>query len=249
VQPGDWYYATPLVAIDTNTSPQSIEMNTDMMMGDPIDGANGAQVMAENSTHTLTANGGIGGAVSPTNASVLAGSSATFGITASNYYRIATLTTNGTAVTGMLFDNNSTTTNFIWSNVQASGVLAATFAAQVTTNAPAQVPYSWLAGYGLTNYNTDATNDVDLDGLSAWQEYIAGTIPNSATSVLKAVQNNRNVVTWTPQSNRIYSVYWSTNLLKGFTNLNNNILYPTNNFTNATPDPRVNHYQIKVRMQ
>jgi hypothetical protein len=199
--------------------------------------------------YTLTANGETGGSISPASTNVIFGSSAGFVVTASNYSRIATLTTNGTAVTGMLFDNNSTTTNFIWSNVQASGVLAATFAAQVTTNAPAQVPYSWLAGYGLTNYNTDATNDVDLDGLSAWQEYIAGTIPNSATSVLKAVQNNRNVVTWTPQSNRIYSVYWSTNLLKGFTNLNNNILYPTNNFTNATPDPRVNHYQIKVRMQ
>jgi len=31
--------------------------------------------------------------------------------------------------------------------------------------------------------------------------------------------------------------------------LETNILYPTNNYTNATPDSRVNHYQIKVRLE
>ena len=199
--------------------------------------------------HLLTTSAGTNGAVSPTNAIVLAGNSTNFVITASNYYRIATLTTNGTAVTGMSFDNNSTTTNFIWSNVQTSGVLAATFTAQVTTNAPASVPYEWLAQYGLTNYNTDATNDVDLDGLTAWQEYIAGTVPTNGTSVLKAAQTTRNVITWSAVSGRVYSVYWSTNLLKGFQSLETNIPYTQSSYTNANPDSRVNHYQIRVRMQ
>ena len=206
-------------------------------------------VTVVNTTYTLTTVTGANGTVSPASTNVLEGNSANFVITASNYYRIASLTTNETAVTGMTFDNNSTTTNFTWSNVQASGVLAATFTAQVTTNVPAQVPYSWLAQYGLTNYNTDATNDVDLDGLTAWQEYIAGTIPNNATSVLKAAQNTRNVITWTPVTGRIYSVYWSTNLVKGFQALETNIPYPRSSYTNATPDSRVNHYQIKVRLQ
>jgi hypothetical protein len=198
--------------------------------------------------HLLTTSTGANGTISPTNASVLAGSSTNFVITASNYYRIATLTTNGTAVTGMAFDNNSTTTNFIWSNVQTSGVLAATFTAQVVTNA-ANIPYEWLAGYGLTNYEADAVLDQDGDGLTTWQEYIAGTIPNNATSCFKAAQNTRNIITWSPVSGRVYSVYWATNLVQGFTNLNNNIPYPQGSYTNATPDPRVNHYQIKVRMQ
>ena len=201
------------------------------------------------STYTLTGSAGANGTVSPASTNVPAGNGATFVITASNYYRIATLTTNNADVTGMSFDNNSTTTNFIWSNVQTSGVLAATFTAQVTTNAPAQVPYSWLAGYGLTNYNTDAAADQDQDGLTTWQEYIAGTVPTNGTSCFKAVQSNRDVVTWSSVSGRVYSVYWSTNLVKGFQALETNILYPRGSYTNATPDTRLNHYQIKVRLQ
>ena len=198
--------------------------------------------------YLLTANGATSGSISPASTNVIFGGSAGFVVTASNYYRIATLTTNG-ASAGVAFNNLSTTTNFIWSNVQTSGVLAATFTAQVTTNGPAQVPYSWLAQYGLTNYNTDAAADQDQDGLSAWQEYIAGTVPTNGTSCFKAAQTTRNVINWSAVSGRIYSVYWSTNLMKGFTNLNNNILYPQGSYTNATPDTRVNHYQLKVRMQ
>jgi len=49
VQPGDWYFSTPLMALEEITPapsvfPQNIEMNTDFVNGDPIDGANGAQV-------------------------------------------------------------------------------------------------------------------------------------------------------------------------------------------------------------
>jgi hypothetical protein len=119
----------------------------------------------------------------------------------------------------------------------------------VTTNAPATVPYEWLAGYGLTNYNTDAVTDQDLDGLTAWQEYIAGTNPTNTTSCLKAAQATRNTISWSPVSGRIYSVYWSTNLMKGFQPLETNILYPQSSYTNTTPDFRLNHYQIKVRLQ
>ena len=112
--------------------------------------------------------------------------------------------------------------------------------------------YPWLAQYGITN-NQDAAVllDPDGDGLTTGQEYIAGTDPTNAASCFKAVvvQNAPSKVTWSPVTGRVYSVYWSTNLVKGFTNLNNNILYPTNSFTNAIPDSRLNHYQIKVRLQ
>jgi hypothetical protein len=210
-----------------------------------------SMITVTNAVYPLTGQGSTGGSVSPVSTNVVLGNSATFAITASNYYRIVALTTNGTAVTGMSFDNNSTTTNFIWSNVQTAGALAATFTAQITTNpaaSGANVPYSWLAGFGLTNYEADCVLDQDLDGLKTWQEYIAGTVPTNGSSVLKAAQNTRNVVTWTAQSNRVYSVYWSTNLMKGFALKQDNIIYPTNNFTNSTPDSRVNHYQIKVRL-
>jgi hypothetical protein len=198
---------------------------------------------------TLTASAGAGGTISPTNASVLPGNSTNFVITASNYYRISTLTTNG-ASAGVTFNNISTNYTFVWSNVTASGTVTVSFVQQITTNAPAQVPYEWLASYFVTNdYNAAANADQDLDGLTSWQEYIAGTVPTNKASVFAVAQSNRNVVTWSPVTGRIYSVYWTTNLVKGFTNLNNNIPYPQSGYTNATPDPRVNHYQIKVRMQ
>ena len=201
-------------------------------------------------SYTLTTSAELNGTISPASTNVLAGNSATFVITASNYYRIATLKTNGTDVVGVTFNNNSTATNFTWSNVQTSGVLAATFASQVTTNAPASVPYSWMAGYGLTNsgatFDQAAAADQDGDGLTAWQEYIAGTDPTNGTSCFKAVQTAPNKISWSPVSGRVYSVYWSTNLMKGFTALNTNILYPQGDYTNATPDSRLNHYQIKV---
>jgi hypothetical protein len=115
-----------------------------------------------------------------------------------------------------------------------------------TTNG---TPYSWLTGYGFANPEADDLLDQDVDGLKTWQEYIAGTVPTNAASCLKAAQATRDVVTWSAVTGRIYSVYWSTNLVKGFALKQDNIMYPTNNFTNSTPDGRLNHYQIKVRMQ
>ena len=85
-------------------------------------------------------------------------------------------------------------------------------------------------------------------GMIAGQEYIAGTNPTNAASYLKAAQTNRNVVTWSPVTGRTYSVYWSTNLVKGFTALSTNIVYPQGSYTNATPDSRINNYQVKVRL-
>ena len=197
---------------------------------------------------TLIGEGSTGGSVSPASTNASIGGSANFVITASNFYRIATVKTNGTDVVGVTFNNSSTNYNFTWSNVQAAGTLHATFTPQVTTvssNCPIAVPYSWLATYFTTNdYNACALADQDADGAKTWQEYIAGTLPNSAASVLKATQNTRNVLTWTAQAGRVYSVYWSTNLVKGFTALNTNVLIGI--YTNTSPDSRVNHYQIRV---
>jgi hypothetical protein len=125
------------------------------------------------------------------------------------------------------------------------------FVAQVTTNAPAPVPYSWLAGYFSTNdYDNCAKADQDADGAKTWQEYIAGTIPTNKASVFAAAQSNRNVVTWSPVTGRVYSVHWTTNLAtKVFTNKQDNIVHPQGSWTNTTPDGRVNHYQVKVRFQ
>jgi hypothetical protein len=203
---------------------------------------------------TATVLGG-NGTISPTSASVVSGDSTNFVITANNYYRISTLTTNGGSA-GVAFNNLSTNYIYTWNNVQAAGTVTVSFAKQTATNSAASgsnVPFEWLASYGLTNYEADVVLDQDGDGMKTWQEYIAGTIPTSAASLLKGSQATRNIVTWNSMTGRVYSVYWSTNLVKGFALKQDNITYPTNNatasYTNAAPDSRLNHYQIRVRFQ
>jgi hypothetical protein len=197
---------------------------------------------------TLTASTGLGGTISPTTTNVTPGANASFTITASNFFRIASVSTNG-ANTGLTFNEGITSYDYVWNNVQATGSVYATFQYQVTTNGAIPVPLWWLNQFGLTN-SAAALLDQDGDGVTTDKEFIAGTVPTNAASVLKAVQTTRNVVTWTPVTGRVYSVYWSTNLLKGITNMiRDGITYPTNNYTNATPDGKVNHYQVKVRLQ
>jgi hypothetical protein len=119
-------------------------------------------------------------------------------------------------------------------------------AGQSTTNG---TPYAWLDQYGLTNYVADDVLDQNEDGLLTWQEYIAGTVPTNAASVLMAAQAVRNVITWNPLvTGRVYSVQWSTNLVQGFTNLADSIVHPQGSYTNTLPDAKVNHYRIKVRL-
>jgi autotransporter-associated beta strand protein len=208
-------------------------------------GTGSLTIVSGPSSYTLTGSAGANGTVTPSSTNVPSGSSADFVITADSLYRIASLTTNGTPVTGMLFDNNSTTAGYTWSNVLADGTLAATFTDQLATN---NIPYSWLAQYGLTNFDTDAVADQDADGLLAWQEYITGTNPTNPASGFRVTENPRNVLSWSPVSGRLYAVYWSTNLLNGFTCLVSNIPSTQTSYTNTTT-VQGSYYKLDVRLQ
>ncbi|MEI8206294.1 MAG: hypothetical protein WCG03_05395, partial [Kiritimatiellales bacterium] len=151
-----------------------------------------------------------------------------------------------TGDTVYLTDSNAASTTVMMPAQAVSLTATYIVTEQYTTNG---TPYSWLDLHGLTNHVADDALDQDGDGLKTWQEYIASTDPTNATSVLRATQATRNVITWAAQSNRIYSVYWSTNLAHGFTALNTNIVPPQSGYTNLSPDTRVNHYQVRVRMQ
>jgi autotransporter-associated beta strand protein len=203
--------------------------------------------------YTMTGSAIGNGTVSPASTNVLLGNSVNFLITASNYYRVVSLTTNGTSA-GLTFDNNSTATNFVWSNVQASGVLVATFAEQTTTD-PASTPYSWLAQHGLTNFNVDAMADADHDGLLTWQEYVAGTNPTNPASVFEITGISMNaqgaVIRWASASNKLYNLSRTTNLLQSFVAMagatNLPATPPENVYTNPAPNGAAAFYKISVQ--
>jgi hypothetical protein len=86
------------------------------------------------------------------------------------------------------------------------------FSALLATNS---TPQWWLAHYGLTNggFNAAALDDSDHDGLCNWAEYVAGTDPTNATSVLQVAEISTNSVWFTPAlTNRSYAVLYVTNL-------------------------------------
>lgn len=87
-------------------------------------------------------------------------------------------------------------------------------------------PYSWLNGYydvGAEfggDYEAADAADTDMDGLNAWEEYVAGTIPTDNTSVLAITSGEKLpsgdfIVTWQSRDDRWYSVITNLNLTVG----------------------------------
>jgi len=118
---------------------------------------------------------------------------------------------------------------------------------------PANTPYSWLAQYGLTNFNTDVMADIDRDGLLTWQEYIAGTNPTNPASCLRitggSATSQGTVIRWSSASNKIYNLSRTTNLMEAFAAIagatNLPATPPENVYTNPVQSGAV-FYKISV---
>jgi hypothetical protein len=170
---------------------------------------------------TITASAVGSGTISPTGAvSVAYNGTTNFLVTALTGYHIASITTNGGNVAGSPYPGNGIAgTNYVWSNITANGAIVANFAASL---APMGTPEPWLIQYGLTNgtYAAEELTDTDGDGMLAWQEYVAGSVPTNGASVflsLITMSNSLPHVTWTPDlgTARVYAVSGRTNLTSG----------------------------------
>jgi hypothetical protein len=106
-------------------------------------------------------------------------------------------------------------------------------AASLATNGPIK---------SLNDVNPN--DDFDGDGLSNFQEYLAGTAPTDAASTFMASQQapaagqNFAEIRWLSVAGKTYSIYQSTNLANGFSAVVTNIpaTPPMNTYTNLLQD-------------
>jgi hypothetical protein len=183
-----------------------------------------------------------GGAVSPQTNLVTTGADSTNLISVDQWYYIASVQTNGMpAIVGGPTVSNIV---FVWSNVLASGSVFATIAPNTATN---DCPLWWLALNGLPATPAGALSDLDQDGQTAWQEYIAGTDPNNSNSVFEITEqsfsNGVPTFKWPCFTNSVelppYGVQKSTNIALGaWILVDGNVTRtpPVNTWTASTTD-------------
>lgn len=160
---------------------------------------------------------GADGSISPVDPQVPYYSDQAFEIQPAAYYHIADIRTNGVSL-GVTYGTSAYT--FVWTQVVTNGTLEADFAENLTVHG---TPEWWLAGYDYSNdFAAAAIDDPDEDGMPNWQEYQANTRPKDPLSVLQleaiqpVVDEDSAVLTWQSASNRVYSIWRSTNLTDGF---------------------------------
>ncbi len=87
------------------------------------------------------------------------------------------------------------------------------------------------------------------NGINTVREaYIAGLDPTNATSRLMLNPVSGNALHWSAISGRVYSIWWTTNLLENFQPLETNLLWPQGGYTNLNPNP-CDYYKIKVELE
>jgi hypothetical protein len=83
-----------------------------------------------------------------------------------------------------------------------------------------QLSYQWLQQYGLPTDGSADLADTDTDGMSNWQEWLAGTDPTNAASALRLLSVDADpdssglLITWQSAGDVAYSLQKSTNLLQ-----------------------------------
>jgi uncharacterized repeat protein (TIGR03803 family) len=115
------------------------------------------------------------------------------------------------------------------------------------------IPDEWETQYfgGATNANPSApaANGVN----TIYETYIAGLNPTNPASVFLISDirplTSASTLQWQSVSGRVYSVYWTTNLMNSFQSLETNIVWPQSSWTDLVHGAQeVGFYRIKVRL-
>lgn len=185
------------------------------------------------------------GSVSPAGSNLYAqGTQVQITATASNYYYF-----------GQWQGSAAGSQNPVTLTMDSAKTVTAVFAASTTTQG---VPHVYLAAYTNATYPTfelAAAADPDADGLTTAQEYIAGTLPDVGSSVfalnsLTQSVANQSVIRWSGVTGRVYDVYWSSNLLNGFSAMQSNVPSTQCTFTDSVHGTEIQgFYKIKVRLE
>jgi hypothetical protein len=191
---------------------------------------------------TATVNNTGWGTVSPTNGTYPAGSSVQVTASPAAYYRFSTWS-------GDAAGTNNPVSLLLTTNASVLAV----FREILTTNQP--TPYWWLAAHGHTNDFEKVVVTLGANGYPLWQSYIAGLNPNDPTSQFwlagqLALDGVTYVLSWKPVTDRLYSLWSSTNLGDGFapmpsaTNLPGTVQSFTNLIDKGSPN---RFYRIEVQ--
>lgn len=192
--------------------------------------------------YTITAAAGPHGRIEPAGAvSVALNQATSFVVTADAFYHIAQVLTNQAPTPSVAGLGIYTST---WADVAVPGTVEATFAPDTATNNT--TPHWWLAEHGLTNATTDFNQaellDTDEDGMPAWAEFVANLDPKNSNSVLALASRpsgagSQVVLAWPSGADRLYSVWFASNLASAFFELTNSLpaTVPWNMYTTPAP--------------
>jgi len=113
-----------------------------------------------------------------------------------------------------------------------------------------QIPDWWEQKYFGGPTSVVAASPSGNDGLTYLETYVAGVSPTSYDPFVVTPLSDGNGMTWDPVQSRLYSVYWSPNLMDGFTLIQSDIIYPQSEFVDtAHPGDTAGFYSLKVQVQ
>jgi len=95
-------------------------------------------------------------------------------------YHVASITVDGTVVYTNGLNRGLQNTNINYVVTLSTGYIHAVFVESTTSSG---IPLTWLTAQGVTNKQDDVEGqDLDDDGFTVWQEYLADTHPTNGTS-------------------------------------------------------------------